>query len=400
LYFVNNKMDRLIQISANKSKEKLPGTHRYIFNQIDWGLRLIVIAGHRGVGKSTLLLQQMRRVNNAIYLSLDDFSFEELRLVLVVESLYEMGFRNYFLDEAHRYPNWAKELKTLYDNLPDAHFVVTGSSMLGLTVGKGDLSRRSTWYKLEGLSFREFLHYEGEPDFGTFSLENIINNHQEFAEGISNTIDILSIFKRYLQYGYYPFYMESKNQYAHRLQETTQLVLEMDIPAVEEMEYRTLRNMKKLLYIISQSVPFTPNISKLAERMEISRNSLLKMLDLLHQAQILNLLQKDTSGISYLQKPEKIFLQNTNLIYSLGGQNPNIGNIRETFFFNQLQVKHQVTAPKYGDFIIDDTLVFEIGGATKGIHQLKGVPNGYIAADNILTGHENKLPLWLFGFLY
>jgi uncharacterized protein len=393
-------MDRLIQISANKSKEKLPGTHRYIFNQIDWGLRLIVIAGHRGVGKSTLLLQQMRRVNNAIYLSLDDFSFEELRLVLVVESLYEMGFRNYFLDEAHRYPNWAKELKTLYDNLPDAHFVVTGSSMLGLTVGKGDLSRRSTWYKLEGLSFREFLHYEGEPDFGTFSLENIINNHQEFAEGISNTIDILSIFKRYLQYGYYPFYMESKNQYAHRLQETTQLVLEMDIPAVEEMEYRTLRNMKKLLYIISQSVPFTPNISKLAERMEISRNSLLKMLDLLHQAQILNLLQKDTSGISYLQKPEKIFLQNTNLIYSLGGQNPNIGNIRETFFFNQLQVKHQVTAPKYGDFIIDDTLVFEIGGATKGIHQLKGVPNGYIAADNILTGHENKLPLWLFGFLY
>jgi uncharacterized protein len=393
-------MDRLIQISANKSKEKLPSTHRYIFNQIDWGLRLIVIAGHRGAGKSTLLLQQMRRVNNAIYLSLDDFSFEELRLVLVVESLYEMGFRNYFLDEAHRYPNWAKELKTLYDNLPDAHFVVTGSSMLGITVAKGDLSRRSTWYKLEGLSFREFLHYEGEPDFGTFSLEDIINNHQEFAEGISNTIDILSIFKRYLQYGYYPFYMESKNQYAHRLQETTQLVLEMDIPAVEEMEYRTLRNMKKLLYIISQSVPFTPNISKLAERMEISRNSLLKMLDLLNQAQILNLLQKDTSGISYLQKPEKIFLQNTNLIYSLGGQNPNIGNIRETFFFNQLQVKHQVTAPKYGDFIIDDTLVFEIGGATKGIHQLKGVPNGYIAADNILTGHENKLPLWLFGFLY
>jgi hypothetical protein len=394
-------MDRLTQLSDRKLQTPTGTFKRYLFSTIDWNQRLIIILGHRGVGKTTLMLQKMQEIGESvIYLSLDDFYFEENRLIEFIEQLYQTGYRNFFLDEAHRYAHWSADLKSLYDNYPDVKFVVSGSSILELSKGKADLSRRASVYHLAGLSFREYL--ELELDFSTtpFSLPEILNDSFSLSEQISDRLDVLAHFDQYLRHGYYPFFKDGKLQYKSRLIETTQLVLEMDIAPFEDLTHKTIRNMKKLIFIISESVPFIPNISKLAERLEISRNTVLKTLDLLAQAQVLNLLRSSNHGISFLQKPEKVYLQNSNLAYSLSENQANIGNIRETFFLNQLQVGYEVSFPKFGDFMIDKQYVFEVGGPNKTSQQIQGVPNAFIAADGIKTGGGNKIPLWLFGFLY
>jgi predicted AAA+ superfamily ATPase len=360
-----------------------------------------MILGHRGTGKTTLMLQQMQALGDqAIYISLDDYLFEEVRLADLIAQFYQEGIRYFFLDEAHRYPQWSSDLKTLYDHYLDVYFIVSGSSILELDKAKSDLSRRAAVYHLAGLSFREFLSLEKGISLPIHSLKHVIENAGNLSAEIADHVDILPPFEQYLQTGYYPFYLESKSLYPARLLETTNLVLEMDIGPFEELNHKTIRNMKKLIYIISESVPFIPNISKLAERLEGSRNTVLKTLDLLAQAKILNLLRTEAKGISFLQKPEKIYLQNTNLAYALSPQQANIGNIRETFFFNQVQVKHEVTLPKFGDFMVDGNYVFEVGGPTKTAQQIQGIPNSFIAADGIKTGGGTKIPLWLFGFLY
>jgi len=394
-------MDRLIQLSDRKQQTLTLAFKRYLFSTIDWTQRLTVILGQRGVGKTTLMLQKMQEIGESvIYLSLDDFYFEENRLVEFIEQLYQTGYRTFFLDEAHRYAHWSADLKSLYDNYPDVKFVVSGSSILELSKGKADLSRRASVYHLAGLSFREYL--ELELDFSTtpFSLPKILTDSFKLSDQISDRLDVLAHFDQYLRHGYYPFFNDGKLQYKSRLIETTQLVLEMDIAPFEDLTHKTIRNMKKLIFIISESVPFIPNISKLAERLEISRNTVLKTLDLLAQAQVLNLLRSSNQGISFLQKPEKVYLHNSNLAYSFSENLSNIGNIRETFFLNQLQVGHEVSFPKFGDFMIDNQYVFEVGGPNKTSQQIQGVPNAFIAADGIKTGGGNKIPLWLFGFLY
>lgn len=394
-------MERLITLSEKKKKGIHQPFRRYLFEQIDWTQRLILVLGHRGVGKTTLLIQHMQNVHPpAVYLSLDDFYFESNRLAELIEQLYEKGYRNFYIDEAHRYRHWSTDLKIVYDNLPDAYFIVSGSSILALKKGKGDLSRRAAVYHLEGLSFREFLLLEKKLNIQPLSLPQILEQHETLSTDISDRLQILTLFREYLEYGYYPFYLEGKKLYKSRLTETTQVVIEMDLSPLEDLSHQTIRNMKKLILIISESVPFIPNISKLAERLEVSRNTILKILDLLEQAQILQLLRQSTKGISFLQKPEKIYLQNTNLAYTFALASINVGNIRETFFMNQLRQNHQVTFPKYGDFMVDDTFVFEIGGANKTQQQIQGVPNAYLALDEIKTGHGNRIPLWLFGFLY
>lgn len=394
-------MERLITLSEKKKKGIHQPFRRYLFEQIDWTQRLILVLGHRGVGKTTLLIQHMQNVHSpAVYLSLDDFYFESNRLAELIEQLYEKGYRNFYIDEAHRYRHWSTDLKIVYDNLPDAYFIVSGSSILALKKGKGDLSRRAAVYHLEGLSFREFLLLEKKLNIQPLSLPQILEQHETLSADISDRLQILTLFREYLEYGYYPFYLEGKKLYKSRLTETTQVVIEMDLSPLEDLSHQTIRNMKKLILIISESVPFIPNISKLAERLEVSRNTILKILDLLEQAQILQLLRQSTKGISFLQKPEKIYLQNTNLAYTFALASINVGNIRETFFMNQLRQNHQVTFPKYGDFMVDDTFVFEIGGANKTQQQIQGVPNAFLALDEIKTGHGNRIPLWLFGFLY
>ena len=394
-------MDRFILKSEKKRNEVTDTFVRYLWKEVDWSQRLILLLGHRGVGKTTLLLQQMKSdTAKSIYLSLDDYYFEEIRLIEVVSALYDLGYRSFYLDEIHRYVHWSKELKNVYDDFTDSKFIVTGSSILEISKGQADLSRRAVVYPLLGLSFREFLLLEEKIDLQVVALEELIRNHTVISADYLDHFDVKTSFKNYLNYGYYPFYREGKRVYHQKLQETTNLVIDSDVTPFEELNYTTVRVMKKLLYVISQSVPFIPNISKLAEKMGVTRNTILKLLDILDKAQLLSLLHTSTEGVSLLQKPEKIYLQNTNLSYMFAHESPNVGNIRETFFLNQLQVKHQVTAPKYGDFMVDSTYVFEVGGTSKTSKQIQGVPNAYLAIDGMEGGVGNRIPLWLFGFLY
>jgi predicted AAA+ superfamily ATPase len=394
-------MDHFIRKSERKKSEVILDFERYLSLEIDWNQRLILLLGHRGVGKTTLILQQLKKDTvKSVYISLDDYYFEEKRLIEVIQALYDLGYRSFYIDEVHRYQYWSKELKNLYDDFPDSKFIVTGSSILEISKGQEDLSRRAVVYQLAGLSFREYLVLEEKKDFQVVALEDVIKNHHQFSADILDQLAWKNQFKNYLNYGYYPFYREGKKVYHQKLQETTNLVIDSDIAPYEELNYSTVRVMKKLLFVISQSVPFIPNVSKLAEKLGVTRNTILKLLDILDKAQLLSLLHASTEGISFLQKPEKIYLQNTNLAYMFAYESPNSGNLRETFFLNQLEVKHQVTAPKYGDFLVDSQYVFEVGGPNKTFKQLQGVPNGYLAIDEIDGGSGNRIPLWLFGFLY
>lgn len=393
--------NRLIQIAHKRKNSVRLNFIRYLFYEIDWSQQLILIKGARGAGKTTLLLQRyQQQPENAIYLSLDDFYFESNRLLLLIEELYRDGYRQFYLDEVHQYEHWSIDLKNLYDNYEDIKIVATGSSALKLESGKADLSRRMLVYQLYGMSFREFIDYETGEKIASTTLNDILENHQLLSEQINDLINPLSLFTEYLKHGYYPFYKKEKTFYHQKLQQTVQLTLDIDLPAVENINFTTIKGMKNLLYIISHIVPYVPNIQSLAKKIDSQRNFVLKALDLMEKSSILNLLRADNQNISYLQKPEKIFLENTNLAYMFSNGNPNKGNLRETFFLNQLKVKHEVTSAKFGDFMVDQTYTFEIGGATKTRKQIAGVPLAYIAADGIAFGNDYKIPLWLFGFLY
>lgn len=393
-------MESLILKSEQKAKQVKEKKKRYLFQQIDFSHRLIMILGYRGTGKTTLLLQHLSASKKkGVYVSLDDIFFESNRLIDIVQQLYTTGYRLFLLDEVHRYAWWSKDLKQLYDDYSDIQLVVTGSSVLDISKGNADLSRRASTYTLYGLSFREYLNFQKNTNIEPISLSDIIKKHHSIAPDLADQFSIKKELEKYLHHGYYPFYMEGLQHYFQKLQETLNLVIDTDITPYEELQYSTTRNMKKLLYVISQSVPFTPNIHKLSEKLQIPRNSILRLLDYLHQAQIIHLLKSSVKGVSYLQKPEKIYLHNSNFIYLFSPLQPNIGNIRETFFYNQLQAVHHITAPKYGDFMIDDQYVFEVGGANKTMEQIKGVPDSYLALD-IEQGNNRSIPLWLFGLMY
>jgi predicted AAA+ superfamily ATPase len=272
--------------------------------------------------------------------------------------------------------------------------------MLEIFNASVDFSRRAVVYELKGLSFREFLKYEHNFDFNKFTLEDILQNHIEIAGKINDKIRPLPLFNAYLKQGYYPYYKSDKRFYLSKLANTVNLILEMDLPAVEKIEMYSIRKIKKLLWIISKSVPFTPKITELAKNLEVSRNSLLNYLSILERGGLVNLLQSGTKGINSLAKPEKIYLNNTNQIYAFDTNKPDIGNLRETFFFNQLQAVGKVNSTNKADFIVDGKYIFEVGGKNKGHEQITGLQNAYLALDNIEYGFGNKIPLWLFGFLY
>lgn len=393
-------MEGLISKSEKKSKSLKAQQKRYLYEQIEWGQKLILILGYRGAGKTTLLLQYLSASRQkGIYLSLDDFYFESNRLIQTISTLYELGYRSFLMDEVHRYGWWSKDLKQLYDDYEDIQLVATGSSILDVSRGHADLSRRAAVYHLYGLSFREYLNFRHHLSLKKLELMEVLNEHHLLAPNYLDRISIQKDFQEYLKFGYYPYFLESKNTYHQKLYETIKMVIDTDIAPFEELQHSTIRILKKLLFVLSESVPFSPNINKLAATLEAPRNTILRLLDILDKAQILHLLRTATKGASYLQKPDKIYLQNTNLIYTLTPNMHNVGNIRETFFINQLQVLHTVTTPKFGDFMVDESYVFEVGGSTKTAQQIKGVPNAYLALD-IASGNTNRIPLWLFGMLY
>ncbi len=377
---------------------------RNFINSVDWSNRLIGIKGARGVGKTTLIMQYIKQNHklepSVIYASLDNLYFQNNTLVDFTENFVQKGGRFLFLDEVHRYKDWGIELKNIYDDYPGLKIVFTGSSILELKKARADLSRRAVMYEMPGLSFREFLKFETNLDLPIFSIQEIIKEHTNIATDFIGQIKPLQYFQDYLKYGYYPYYLENRNSFHQKLEEVIQIVLDIDIPQFQEMQISNIKKMKKLLYVISTSSPFKPNIQKLSEKIEISRNTLKTYLNYLEEARIINQLEASTKGVSALQKPEKIYLHDPNIIYSLAPENLNIGNLRETFFFNQVNITDRIAASKKGDFLVNGQYTFEIGGKSKTSKQISGISDAYIVKDDIEMGFDNKIPLWLFGLLY
>jgi len=378
---------------------------RYLINEIDWNGRLTAITGARGTGKTTMIFQYIKKTfgnspKEVLYVSLDHLWFSGNRLFDLANNFDKLGGKFLFIDEVHKYENWSQEIKNIYDSFSDMKVVFTGSSILEIYKGNADLSRRAVHYVLHGMSFREFLKFDQDLDFNKFSLEDLLSNHVSIAGHVNEKIRPIPLFNNYLKQGYYPYYKSDKQFFLSKLANTVNVILESDLPSVENIEIYSIRKIKKLLWIIAQSVPFTPKITELAARIDVSRNSLLNYLTILERSGLINLLQNNTKGVNLLAKPEKIYLNNTNLVYALESNKPNLGNLRETFFYNQLMAISEVTSATRADFTINSKYVFEVGGQSKGHEQIVGLEHGYLALDNLEYGFENNIPLWLFGMLY
>ncbi len=357
---------------------------------------MIGLTGPRGVGKTTLVLQRIKQQlqgEKVLYVNMEDFYFTTHRLVDFAGQLSKRGYKYLFADEIHRYPDWSKELKLIYDYYPDLCVVFTGSSVLDIRKGVSDLSRRAVMYHMQGLSFREYLEYAHGIVVPVHSLEQILQQNAEVG-AIEHP---LAYFAEYLHNGYYPFASESG--YIEKLKQIVSMSVDADIPAFAMMSYAVAYKLKRLLSIIAESVPFKPNMSKIGEMVGISRNVVAEHLTLLEEAGLVAQLRDDTVGIRQLGKVDKVYLDNTNIIYALAPQNANIGNVRETFFNNQARVVADVVASRQTDFCIGGAS-FEIGGRKKGNAQIEGLQNAYVVKDDIEYGHDNVLPLWWFGLLY
>lgn len=405
IFAENNTTMESIYKNYNRLIDATNSHHfRYLYKDIEWSNRLIGITGARGTGKTTMILQHIKSTfsdrSKALYVSLDNIWFTKNSLIDLADRFYAYGGTHLFIDEVHRYPNWSIEIKNIYDSYPDLSVVFTGSSILEIYKSNADLSRRAISYHLSGLSFREYLNFELDLDFQPYTLEQILANHQNIVSEVVSKIKVLPQFDNYLQWGYYPFYKESVNSYGARLQNVVNIILENDLPSVEKIEYNTIIKIKKMLVILSSLVPYTPNLTSLSAEIETNRASTIKYLGFLHKAGLIRMLQGEGCGMSLMNKPEKIYLDNSNIIYALSIANVNMGNIRETFFANQCSVLHKVTASKKGDFIVADRYTFEVGGKSKSYKQIKDLADSFIAMGDVEYGFGNKIPLWLFGFMY
>jgi len=376
---------------------------RYLYNNIHWNSRIIGIKGARGVGKTTMLLQHIvenyQDIDKTLYASLDDLWFSTHSLLDLVDWADSHGINRLYLDEVHRYDKWSQTLKNIYDNYPEMSIVYTSSSLLMMDNAQTDLSRRQTLYTLHGLSFREFLSFEGILHIDPIPFDELLQEHVQKAMQIVRKVKITPLFEYYLKYGYYPFYKETVEDFTDRLRQITSVVIDSDLPAVEKVSFETLQKVRKLLMIISEKVPFEPNMSELWKQLSTNNDLGLRMLYALDKAQILTLLSSKAKSYKYLYKPDKIFLNNTNLMNALC---PNVdkGNERETFFVCQMHVTKDVKRPKNGDFLIDDKYLFEVGGKNKTFNQIADIPNSYLAIDNTEVGFGCRIPLWMFGFSY
>ena len=395
-------IDYLYQISNRKINKISLDYKRPLYYRINWDNRLIGIKGPKGVGKSTLLLQHIKETfadrSKVLYVSLDNMWFSTNDLVELVEYHYTHGGTHIFLDEIHKYKNWQDCVKNIYDDYPDLHIVYTGSSILKLKSGDGDLSRRVRSYEMSGLSFREYLIFEGALEHPAINLEEILTGHVSIASEIVSRIKVLPYFESYLTNGYYPFYKEEGDGYLLRVQEVITQTIDMDIPAVEDVEYGTLQKLKKLLMILAVQVPFIPKMNELYQELDTNREQGLKLLNLLQQAKLISMLKTPVKALKNISAPDKLYLDNTNMMYALSG-NAEIGTVRETFFMNQLSILHEVSLPAKGDFKIDQKYLFEVGGRKKSFDQIKDEKDSFLAIDSIETGNGNRIPLWLFGFL-
>lgn len=381
------------------------GFNRYLYNQIDWRDSLIGIKGPKGCGKTTLIMQHIKKsykgndLDKILYVSLDNIWFTTHDFMQVADYHYTNGGTHLFIDEIHYNPNWKIILKNLADDFPGMNIVYTGSSMLELSSSEEDLSRRLIMYDMRGLSFREFLEYEGIKTLDPISIENLVANHIQLAMEICEDRKILPLFKKYLEVGYYPFYKSIYKGLYQRLNSIVNHVLEIDYPKIDDVEQSTIRKAQKMLMVLAENVPQIPKMATLYRELGTDRNQGLKMLYALERGGLLMLLKDQTKSTNHLSNPEKIYINNPTLMFAL---TPKIdkGSLRETFFYNQVSQAYNVQYPKRGDFLINRQLLFEVGGKGKSFDQIKDIPNSYLAIDDVEIGYTNKIPLWLFGFLY
>lgn len=389
-------MERLFEYMDRQIAGVTSDFHRYLYPRIKWENHMLGLVGPRGVGKTTLFLQRIReahRRGEALYVSADHLYFSDHTLYETAETFYKGGGTHFFVDEVHKYPGWSRELKMMYDALPHLHVYFTGSSVLDIERGEADLSRRAPRYLMQGLSFREYLSIEKGLDLEPLSLEAILAGEAELP-GIEHP---LPLFRDYLRHGYYPF--GSDVDFDLELAQVIARTLEVDIPQYANMTAATGRKLKKLMVVVSTLAPFKPNMVSLGSQIQVSRNNVEDYLLYMEKAGMVSQLRTGASGLGALGKPEKVYLDNTNILYNLSDGREDVGSVRETFFLNQMRVNHLVTASSVSDFQIGEA-TFKVGGRSKGRDQIKGVEHGYVAKDDIERGYGNVIPLWAFGLNY
>lgn len=398
-------MEKLFSFQDNLIKNTKMDFKRYLYDEVSFENRMLAIKGIRGVGKTTLLLQYLKTQNPAksLYVTADHPWFYTHGLLDTAEEWHKQGGRLLIIDEVHKYVNWSAELKNIYDGFPDIRVIFTASSALDIYRGEADLSRRVLSYSLHGLSFREYLAINHIHTFHPISLEDIINNHRQLCLDILEKVEApLVYFKKYLRSGYLPFGTREMNEedYLTRVYQIVDATLAYDLAFINDYSAVHQSKIKKLLGILVETVPFIPNITELAATLQISRNTLLLLLEHLEQGSLINKISKTGRGTSLLQKPDKIVLENTNFSHALS-QQPVEGTLRETFFVNQVRNKgYSVEVAEQGDFLVKGQYTFEVGGKNKKQKQIKEVENAYLVKDNINSGFGNVIPVWLFGFLY
>ena len=396
-------MESIYTISQRRIQHVKTDFFRYLFGKIEWDDRLIAIKGPRGTGKTTMMLQYIKQRfgtdRKAVYASLDNMFFARHSLEEFVEYHYTHGGVLICIDEVHKYLNWQTVIKNLYDSYPDLQIVYSGSSMLHIDSKQGDLSRRQAVYELAGLSFREFLEFEGLYRAEPISIQQLLSEHERISSEVVSNLKIIPAFHKYLKSGYYPFYKEVKGNLQQRISEMARQVIEEDMPAIEDVKYATVEKTKRMLMALAAAVPQTPKMTDLYRELETDREQGLKMLQSLSRGGLLQLLRYKSVKLKKLSKPDKILVDNPNMYYALSSA-ADTGSVRESFFCNQVHVVGELQLSRDGDFLVDGKYTFEVGGKNKTFNRIANLPNSYLAVDDTEYGMGNRIPLWLFGFLY
>ena len=378
---------------------------RDMINKINWTKQLVAIKGSRGVGKTTLMRQYIRKTygdtpGEALYCVMDSIYFSAHSLLDLAEKFHLMGGKHLFLDEVHKYPTWSQEIKEIIDLYPDMKITFTGSSLIQILNADADLSRRVLSYTMEGLSFREFLHFYKGIEFPIYTLDEVLCNADDICNKINSVCRPQQMFEEYLRVGYYPFYDGNETEYYSRIENVISFIIEQELIQFCQVDAAYIRKIKAMMLFLAGNVPYEVNIAKLASYLEINKATVLSYLNYMEKTELIHLLYTDNKSVTKMQKPDKIYIHNPNMLNSMGLNCP-IGTLRECFVVNQLRVNHNVEYGKTtGDFKVDGKILFEVGGEGKSFNQIADIPNSYILADSMEIPIGKKLPIWLVGMIY